>query len=218
MYYDFNKTPKEHKAYSLGVVTARILTYGVYKKLKVKGKENVPLKGALIVACNHIAFSDPAVIAAHFPRPVHFMAKSELFEKPLKAAFMRNMNAFPVKRNHFDRSALRRATEILEKGWVLGIFPEGRRVKGSSPTESKGGIGYIAKVTGADVLPVCLYRSPDDDGIRHGLTLSFGRIIKNSELGFVGINKGEEISKASELIMDSIKKLWEAENEGNNRC
>lgn len=215
MYFDYSKSVREHKLYFPLKYVAKGLTYVVYRKMTVKGAENIPPEGALIIACNHIAFSDPAIIVANCPRTVHFMAKSELFEAPLKALFMRQMNAFPVKRNYFDRSALKRAKEILDKGWILGIFPEGRRVRNSPPTESKNGIAYLAKLTGADVLPVCIYRSPDDTSRWHRLVLSYGTVIKNNSLGFEGKNKAQELDNASDIIMKRIKELWEAENEGN---
>lgn len=216
MYFDYSEYPKEHKLYFAGKYLAKGLSYAVYKNLTVKGKENIPEKGPIIIASNHIAFSDPAIIAANFPTAVHFMAKSELFEKPLTASFMRHMNAFPVKRNHFDRAALHRAEQILSSGGVLGIFPEGRRIKGSAPKESKKGVAYLAKRTGADVLPVCIYRSPHDKGIWHSLVLSYGRVIKNAELSFGADGKYDSLTKAAELIMRRINELWEAENEGNS--
>lgn len=216
MYFDYTEEPREHKLYFAGKYLAKGLSYAVYKKLTVKGKENIPEKGALIIAPNHIAFSDPAIIIANCPRTVHFMAKSELFERPLKSVFMRNMNAFPVKRNNFDRDALKRAEQILDNGGVLGIFPEGRRVRNSPPTESKKGVAYLARLTGADVLPACIYRSLDDKSIWHRLVLSYGNVIKNSDLGFNGNNKSHELSAAADLIMNKIIELWEAENEGNS--
>lgn len=216
MYFDYSKGVKRHKLYYLGKPTATVLSYIVYKKMTVKGKENIPKDGALILACNHIAFSDPAIIVAHFPRTIHFMAKSELFENYFKAAFVRNMNAFPVVRNHSDRNALRYAKDVINKGWVLGIFPEGQRIRKSSPTEAKSGVAYLARITGADVLPVCIYRALDDDGKWHRITLIYGKVIKNTALGFEGKNRSEELGRASELIMDRIKELWEAEDENHS--
>ncbi len=215
MYFDYSKEPAESKLYFIGKYFAWFLSHLVYKKLKVVGKENIPQEGSLIIAANHIAFSDPAVIVANCTRTVHFMAKSELFGKWYKALFMRCMNAFPVKRNHFDKSALRYGMKIIKNGWVLGIFPEGRRVRNSSPTKSKNGVAYLARLTGADILPVCIYRAPDDNGTWHSLTLSYGEVIKNSELGFKGKDKSTELANASEIIMNRIKELWEAENERN---
>lgn len=216
MYFDYKKEKKNHKLYYLAKPLATVLSYAVYRNMTVKGKENIPSSGPLIIASNHIAFSDPGVIVAHCPRTVHFMAKSDLFENPLKAVFMRNLNAFPVKRNYSDRSALKYAKAVIDRGWVLGIFPEGRRIKKSPPTEAKTGIAYLARVTGADILPVCIYRNPDDDGIRHGLSLTFGEVIKNSELGFYGRDRNAELEHASKIIMLKIKELWEAENENYN--
>ncbi len=215
MYFDYSKKPTEHKIYYAGKYTAKGLSLLVYKKLTVKGEEKVPSKGPLIITSNHIAFSDPAIIVANCPRTVHFMAKSELFMNPLKATFMKQMNAFPVKRNYFDRAAIRRAEQIIKNGWVLGVFPEGRRVKNSSPTEAKNGVAYLARLTGADVLPVCIYRSPSDKSRWHSLILSYGDVINNSEFGFGEKNRAEELNSASELIMKRIKSLWEAENENN---
>ncbi len=216
MYFDFSENVKEHKLYVLGKYTAKLLSFFAYRKLVVKGRENIPSDGPLIIASNHIAFSDPAVIVANCPRTVHFMAKSELFLNPLKSAFMRNMNAFPVKRNHFDRASLRHAREILEKGWVLGIFPEGRRVKNSPPTESKNGVAYLAKITGADILPVCIYRNSDDTSAWHNLVLVFGKVIKNSEFDFNSNKKSKGLERASEMIMNKINDLWEYENESKS--
>lgn len=211
MNFDYSKH-KRYKLYYLGKPTAKILSYIVYD-MKCSGRENIPEEGSFIIASNHIAFSDPALIVAHCPRTVHFMAKSELFEKKHIAAFMRNMNAFPVKRNYSDRNAIRYAKSVIDKGWVLGIFPEGRRVRESaSPVEAKAGVAYLARATGADVLPVCIYRNPEDKRKRHSISLVFGKVIKNSDLGFGNGNKTEEINNAAEIIMSEIKKMWEEEN------
>ena len=213
MYFDFSKAAKDHKIYYLGKYTAKMLSYATYRKLTVKGTENIPKDGPLIIACNHIAFSDPAIIIANCPRTVHFMAKSDLFENRLKALFMSQMNAFPVRRNHFDRASLRYAKSILDRGETLGIFPEGRRVRSSPPTDPKNGVAYLAKITGADVIPACIYRNLDDISAWHSLVLSYGRVIRNSDFGFSSKNRGRNLEDASVLIMEKIKELWETENE-----
>ncbi len=140
------------------------------------------------------------------------MAKSELFENPVAAFFLRNLNAFPVRRNYSDRNAIRYAKRIIDGGSVLGIFPEGRRVRKSAPTQAKDGVALLARLTGADVLPVCIYRSKEDERKRHGLRVVFGTLLKNEELGFEGKDKKAELSSASEKIMSAIRNLWEEEN------
>lgn len=211
MYFDYERKQKNSFLYPAGKYLASFLAPFVYD-LSCFGRENVPLDGPLIIAGNHISFSDPAIVIANCPRTVYYMAKSDLFEKRYTALFMKKMNAFPVKRNYSDRKALKYAKSILENGWALGIFPEGRTVKELIPTEAKTGVAYLAYKTGADVLPVCLYRDPDDKRKRHALTLRFGEVIENKEL-FPGNNsKSENIKKAADLIMDEIKRMWEEEH------
>ncbi|MBO5937720.1 MAG: 1-acyl-sn-glycerol-3-phosphate acyltransferase [Clostridia bacterium] len=189
----------------------------VHFSISCYGKENIPEeKGKLIIACNHISFADPAVIISHFPYSIHFIAKSELFENPVTAFFLSNLNAFPVRRGLSDRDALKYACKILDDNKILGIFPEGRRVRSAVPEKAKRGVAFIARRTGADVLPVSLYLDPKEDVFRPKLTLRFGRVLKNSEL-FDGKNdKSEELQLASEKIMNTIEKLWEKKH--GNSC
>lgn len=207
MDFDYKKI-NNGRLYTLVKPSLWLLSHGVYK-YRCIGKENVPKQGSLIIACNHVAFSDPALIVANCPRKVYYMAKSDLFENRLFAAVFRNMNAFPVKRWSADRKALRYALKLLEKGCALGIFPEGRRVRGGvQPVEARKGIGYLARVSGADVLPCCIYKT--DKKYRSELTLVFGTVIKNSEL-FSDENllsSSEGVQVASSIIMDRIKNLW----------
>ncbi len=208
LHFDYSEI-KNSKVYGFVIPPLWVLSKIVYKS-RCHGKENVPAEGKLIIACNHVAFSDPALIVANCPRNVHYMAKSELFENPALAKLFSLMNAFPVKRATSDRRALRYAKEILDNGGALGIFPEGRRVRGGvRPTEGRSGIGYLARVTGADVLPCCIYKK--EKTIRSVAVVRFGKVIKNSELGFDGDDKSAEMKRATALIMNRINDLWEEE-------
>ncbi len=209
MYFDYSKV-KDHKLYPVLVPVLRILSHIVYST-KCVDCDNIPESGKLIIACNHVAFSDPALIVAYSKRRVHFMAKSELFENPMVSLVLRNMNAFPVKRNTSDRRSISYAKTVLDNDWVLGIFPEGRRVRDSSPTNGKTGVAFLARITGADVLPACIYKVKKGY-IRTRVTVKFGEVIKNSELGFENKNRAEELKNATDKIMNNIKMLWEEEN------
>lgn len=219
MYFDYSLLKKYH-TYSVVKPVIKVLSHIVYSSECI-GRENVPADGKLIIACNHIGTPDPAFIVANCPRRVHFMAKSELFEKRFFAELFTRMNAFPVVRKSADRKALRYALRILENDLVLGIFPEGRRVRDSesvSPVDGLAGVGYIARVSGADVLPCCLYRIPGDGKFRPVVRLIFGKVIKNSDLGFKGENKSTETKNASVIIMNEIKALWNRANEGESNA
>ncbi|MEW5924466.1 MAG: lysophospholipid acyltransferase family protein, partial [Candidatus Zixiibacteriota bacterium] len=92
----------------------------------MRGLENIPDEGAFILASNHISLSDPPMLATSLMRPIHFMAKRELFKIAVLGPVIRNLNAHPIHRG-FDRRALELAVGILNKGDALLIFPEGTR-------------------------------------------------------------------------------------------
>lgn len=214
MYFDYNQK-KDKKFYKVALPLIKAFSHFRYN-ITYKGMENIPEKGGFIVAANHISFSDPAVIIAAFPHTIHFMAKSELFENPALSLAVRNLNAFPVRRGFSDRKALVYAIEVIQAGGVLGIFPEGRRVRSAVPESAKTGVAFIAKKTGADILPVSLYVDPNEDVMRPKITVTFGKIIKNEELCFDGDKGSSAVRKAADIIMERITDLWENENENKS--
>lgn len=124
--------------------------------LKSTGLHNLPKKGPVIVAANHVSNWDPIVVGIVLPRPVHFMAKAELFQKIWLAWLISGLHAFPVNRGSADRKAIRRALAVLEQNEVLGIFPEGFRNR-SGDLKAQTGVAMIALKTGAPVVPIaCL--------------------------------------------------------------
>src|SRR5947209_14153104 len=76
-------------------------------RLEVRGKENVPRRGPLIVASNHLHNFDPAVIGAVLPRNLCYMAKKELFAVPVLRQLIRFYGAFEIDRGAAERAALR---------------------------------------------------------------------------------------------------------------
>ena len=96
-------------------------------RMRVSGRERVPRTGPLIVAANHVSYFDPPVLGCALPRPLHFMAKKELFAVPLLGAMIRLYNAFPVDRGRGDVGAIKRAVEALKAGNAVLLFPEGTR-------------------------------------------------------------------------------------------
>ena len=210
MHFDYTK--KDDRAfYNIALPLIRAYTKSRFK-VTCFGSENIPKeRQRLIIACNHISFSDPAVIISHFPYPIHFIAKSELFEKWPMAFLVTNLNAFPVRRGMSDRSAVKYACDILNDDKILGIFPEGRRVRSAVPDKGKRGVAFISRRTGADILPASLYIDPQEDVIRPKLTIRFGRVLKNSEL----FKDNKDLDSIAEYIMNEIEKLWELGHSGN---
>jgi 1-acyl-sn-glycerol-3-phosphate acyltransferase len=119
------------------------------------GVEHVPLTGGALLASNHMSHLDPPVVGVGAPRPLHFMAKAELFRIPLFGGMIRRLNAYPVEREGADASALRHALLLLRRGEALLVFPEGTRgTEGGPLGQGRAGTGMLAALAGVPVVPV----------------------------------------------------------------
>jgi glycerol-3-phosphate dehydrogenase (NAD(P)+) len=137
----------------------------VYFRLRRVGREHLPKSGPLLLASNHRSFLDPFVIGTLVRRPVYYMAKRELFEKPWQAWILNALGAFPVDRGAGDSAAMETAREILLRGDCVVLFPEGTRIRQGPLSDPHRGIGRLALETGAPVAPVALIGS---DAVRRG--------------------------------------------------
>ena len=180
---------------------------------KFYGIQNLPVGGGFIIASNHIFWLDAFYIAFGSKKKVHFMAKSELFRYKFFNLFFRSLNAFPVKRGYFDRRALKTAVEILSKGDVLGIFPEGGIVtRDGRPTKAKWGVAYVAHQCQCPVVPVSIY-SAGGKGVFKRIVVRFGEPIEYEAFGFSENPDRAEYTAAADYIMQKIITQWEKGNE-----
>ena len=120
------------------------------------GIDFIPASGPVIIASNHISNWDPIIIALGCRREVHFMAKEELFRNSLVARVLSAVNAIPIRREALDRSALRAASRVLRDGNVLLMFPSGTRDESGEVLEPKSGVGFIACMNEAPIVPACV--------------------------------------------------------------
>ncbi len=126
----------------------------IFYNLEIYGKENVPKDQALILCANHKSLMDPIVLAISMDRQVHFMGKEELWENPILKFILDRVGAFPVNRTKSDLKSIRTSMSILKRGEVLGIFPEGTRVKSVSIENIKEGIGMLSNRSNSIIQPV----------------------------------------------------------------
>ncbi|MCZ2524447.1 lysophospholipid acyltransferase family protein [Streptomyces sp. HB2AG] len=131
----------------------------------VEGLENIPKEGPAILASNHLSFSDSFFFPAMLDRKVTFIAKAEYFTSPgikgkLTAAFFKGVGQLPVDRSGgrgAGDAAVRSGIEVLERGELFGIYPEGTRSPDGRLYRGKpGGLARIALATGAPVIPVAM--------------------------------------------------------------
>ena len=97
--------------------------------LRLYGIERVPRHGPLVLCCNHFSWLDPWAIGVGFPRNIIYVAKQEAHDTPVMGWFIRLFGTAPVRRGESDREAVRAMREVVRRGDVLGMFPEGTRQK-----------------------------------------------------------------------------------------
>jgi 1-acyl-sn-glycerol-3-phosphate acyltransferase len=124
-------------------------------RLEVVNAGLVPATGPVLLVSNHVSVLDPPLVGGAAPRPLVFMAKEELFRIPLFGRLIRALNARPVRRDGSDMRALKAALAVLAEGHAILVFPEGTRgEEGGTLREGKPGVGMLAVLSGAPVVPV----------------------------------------------------------------
>ncbi len=139
----------------LNIILRRVL-FKLLLNLEVAGLENVPPEGPLILMINHTHLTDPAIAGGVMPREVVAMAKVESFRDPILGPIVRLYGAFPVRRGEIDRRALRQALEVLRRGEVLLMAPEGTRSETCSLQPGHNGLTFIALRANAPILPMAI--------------------------------------------------------------
>jgi 1-acyl-sn-glycerol-3-phosphate acyltransferase len=125
--------------------------------------------GGFILASNHQAFLDIPLLVASLPARYFaaFMAKQELFSKPLGNWFFSNSGTISVNRTQLEKSTIKACKEALETpNWVMAIFPEGTRDGDGSVSSVKGGTTFISKLCKAPILPAGIAIANKGKGFR----------------------------------------------------
>jgi 1-acyl-sn-glycerol-3-phosphate acyltransferase len=135
---------------------------------KVSGLRNVPNVGPVIIASNHLSFSDSIFMPLVVPRKVTFMAKSEYFTSPGLKGFIKKLTfqalgQVPVDRSGGRRSeaAIRTGLNLLEVGQCIGIYPEGTRSPDGKLYKGRTGIARMAIDSGAPIVPVAMFNTAE---------------------------------------------------------
>src|SRR5437870_4887525 len=135
--------------------------------------ENVPGRGAVILAPNHFSFMDHFLMGCYLRRKVRFMAKSQLFKRPMQFIYTHG-GVFPVRRGARDEETFITAEKILRRGGAVAMYCEGGRSRtGKVSEQAKRGIGRLVLESGAAVVPIAVYGS---SRIRNWKRLQFPRV------------------------------------------
>lgn len=189
-----------------------IVLLNIIVRFRVRGLYNVPKQGAFIIASNHLSWTDIPFIPLYLRRKLVYMAKEEYYTSKL-AWLVRFLGAFPVKRGEGDRQALRAAEGQLEKGNILGIFPEGTRSRSRAMAKAHAGMGMIALRSGVPVIPVAIWGSEKTfKKFRPQVTVSYGEPMLLKPKG-KKITR-EDIDEATEQVMRKIAEMLPPEYRG----
>ena len=125
----------------------------LYLRLEARGVENIPRRGPVILASNHLSYLDPPVIGCLIPRVVNFLARDSLFRAPVFGPVLHWYQAVPVDRES-GAAGLRAILERLHQGGAIILFPEGTRSRDGQPLPAKPGVGMTILKSEAPVVPV----------------------------------------------------------------
>jgi len=139
-------------------ITKTILRFylRLFHRVKYYGLENIPPAGGAILASNHPTYMDPVVIRVGVRRRICWMAWDALFRVPVLGWMIRNMSAYPVDPDRADRSAYRQTLELLRRGEIVGVFPEGGRSYQPLMGLPRSGAVRLAARAGVPVIPVSI--------------------------------------------------------------
>ncbi len=129
--------------------------YRLLYRPKIKGKENLPKKGAYVLVCNHFAKIDALMAVDLVNKKINFMAKKEWFKGKFKNWLFRSLGAIPVDREKPDFASIKACLKVLKDDKPLVVFPEGTRNKVNAELQDiHGGASLIAFKAGVPIIPV----------------------------------------------------------------
>jgi 1-acyl-sn-glycerol-3-phosphate acyltransferase len=178
---------------------------------------NVPPAGAVIVAPNHFSFLDHFFVAVWLRRKVNFMAKSQLFKRPLQFIYTHG-GVFPVRRGFRDEEAFETAHAVLARGDLVVMYPEGGRSRSGELGDPKPGLGRLALESGAMVVPTAIVGT---QGARNWKRLSFPKVtvLYGPPVRFERVENPtrEQQQAASQLVFERVKLLYDGLREGGRK-
>lgn len=126
-------------------------------RYEVKGQENLPAHGPMILAVNHLHLFDPGAVMPAVPHKIVTLAADKYMHHPILGGLLRAAGVIFVRRGEVDRQALQACLDVLKRGWVLAVAPEGTRSKTGGLQRAKPGIAYLALRTNATIVPIAFW-------------------------------------------------------------
>lgn len=188
--------------YSIVKFLASVIIKTIYR-VDITGLENIPKGGKLIICANHINNLDPIIVSIVSPRTINWMGKKELFKYRWFGLILEKLNVFPVDRQGTDIRSVKKSLRVLKEDKVLGIFPEGTKVKGYNIENAKPGIALMAVKSQTNILPIHIVSNYK---IFNKIDVRIGKLIDASEYKGQKLNN-DDYTLISQKILKSIYEL-----------
>ena len=187
---------------------------------RVTGLHNIPKRGAVILASNHLSFIDSLLIPIMAPRHVAFLAKAEYWTgKGIKGRisrwFFTKMGDIPVQRDdpRAGQRSLEDALEVLQRGGAFGIYPEGTRSRDGKLHKGRTGVAWLALAGHAPVVPVAVRGTDKVQPIGkriprlHRVEVHFGKPIDPQRQITAGTKPAQARRELTDEVMASIHRM-----------
>jgi 1-acyl-sn-glycerol-3-phosphate acyltransferase len=207
-FHERARTREPDWAYELVRVITSLYAYTLLRTRAITA-ENVPGRGAVILAPNHFSFMDHFLMGCYTRRKVRFMAKSQLFKRPMQFIYSHG-GVFPVRRGAGDEEAFITAETILARGGAVTMYCEGGRSRtGKLAEKAKRGIGRLALESGAPVVPIAIHGSSKVRNWKRlqfpSVTVQYGEPIRWERVE--NPTREQQQAVADEVLVE-IKKLY----------
>jgi 1-acyl-sn-glycerol-3-phosphate acyltransferase len=176
-------------------------------RIRVYGRENVPVEGPFILASNHQSYLDPVLCGVGLKRRLAFLARDTLFRNKFFACLIYSLNAIPVKRDQADVSSIKMIITKLKQGWGICLFPEATRTKNGKIDDFKPGLGLLCRRSQATIVPVLVDGAfecwPRDRRIfsTGWITVCYGEVITAEQV------KDFDDKKLAEILTEKLRQM-----------
>jgi 1-acyl-sn-glycerol-3-phosphate acyltransferase len=171
-FHERSRTREPDWVYGVVRTVTAIYAWTVFRARSI-ASQNVPPSGPVILAPNHFSFMDHFFLGVFIRRKVRFMAKSQLFQRPMQFVYSHG-GVFPVRRGYHDEDAFITAEGILARGGLVAMYCEGGRSRtGQLSEKARPGIGRLALESGATIVPVAIHGS---SRVRNWKRLQFPKV------------------------------------------
>ena len=180
----------------------------LFYRARCINSDKVPVEGRAVISPNHFSFFDHFFIAVYLRRKVQFMAKSQLFKRPMQWIFTHG-GVFPVLRGRRDEEAFRTAHTVLDRGGLVVMYAEGGRSRTGELGTARPGVGRVALESGVPVVPVAISGSAE---VRNWKRLRFPKVTVQygDPIRFERVESPtrEQSQAAADIVFEQVQQLY----------